>query len=1156
LDGNDELMLKPIIDFPVIGYTAENVSRKVTNFDAPDDVTYPTTQAVLDEITEELASEVPATRTISTTSPLSGGGDLSTNRTLSIANAAADGTTKGAASFAAADFNSSNGLISIDYTNGQAANGSTKGFLASADWSTFNGKENVLTFSAPLSRSTNIISLPVADATHNGYLTSADWSTFNGKSSFSGLYTGLDFTGGSLNNLLGTPTTRGIAAVVYIALRATDGVGTAEDPRGVFGANDAAKAVKFDSIMDGLSSNTLVVLMGGSGTVFPTNGQKWPDNSKGWTLKTGEYIQGNGATIRLISYPNAWDSGVAKQVVLGTRYYEGTVNGILIENLVVDANWQNLASPWTNKAVMPVFIYGASNCTLRNVEATNMYGDITSSQECFSLALAGYGTAVTGNRAINCKVTSPRGNYHCGVCFFGGDTTHLMSDSFGEGNQAFGKFETGLYNIANVDGLYVSGGFSQEGPYLYHDTGTAKNIVIKNPVCRKTWGGGVGTRTLTAVANSWTISNWTIRGGEINVINNTGGLNVGIGFYSDAAVSNVVVSDCTVTQDSTGSSGATQQYALQLYNVAGARISHLTTPLELYEATGSTGVSFNQVRTATGAVVSSMLDTPDSTLLHTTGNETKTGVLTTSDTTAGVHDTHIMEFGSAVNDAAGIGFRTLSTNVAAIRYKRASSGQYRLYFSTWDGSAILDRGYFDNTGLLNLTASLSVGANVTISGLTASSFLETDSAKQLVSKTAAQMRTDLSLVIGANVQAWDADLDALAALSGTNTIYYRSAANTWTAVIIGGNLSFSAGTLNGLAGTVTSFSAGDLSPLFTTSEATTTTTPALTFSLSNAAAHTFFGNETGSTATPHFVQPAFTDISGRTTSAQMPLGAQLNDNAGTPKLAADLNTRIGYSSDGTTGVFTWDGGFYIGSGAANFELDGTGSFNAGTIIWDGSGNFTASSFSVPNGAGGGYFELQNQSAAPSTPFTNSIRLYVDSTGQLSWKRSDGFVRKFASTLTADRIFTWPDASGTVAFREGVITVSDAAAGSLGEYIVASVVQGSATALTTATPKTVTSISLTAGDWDVTAIGCITGASTGTNFDVAIGATTNSFTGTVLGNTRCETPTVSLTGADATLMIPAVRVNVSSTTTYYLVVQETFTIGTPAAYGRISARRVR
>jgi hypothetical protein len=64
---------------------------------------------------------------------------------ISISDAAADGTTKGAASFSASDFNSTSGNISIDYTNGQSASGSTKGFLTSTDWNTFNGKQNQIT---------------------------------------------------------------------------------------------------------------------------------------------------------------------------------------------------------------------------------------------------------------------------------------------------------------------------------------------------------------------------------------------------------------------------------------------------------------------------------------------------------------------------------------------------------------------------------------------------------------------------------------------------------------------------------------------------------------------------------------------------------------------------------------------------------------------------------------------------------------------------------------------------------------------------------------------------------------------------------------------------------------------------------------------------
>lgn len=79
----------------------------------------------------------------------------------------------------------------------QVANGSQNGYLSAADWTTFNNKQNALTFgnltdvgtdgititggTGAVIGSGTSISQHVADATHNGYLSSVDWNTFNNK---------------------------------------------------------------------------------------------------------------------------------------------------------------------------------------------------------------------------------------------------------------------------------------------------------------------------------------------------------------------------------------------------------------------------------------------------------------------------------------------------------------------------------------------------------------------------------------------------------------------------------------------------------------------------------------------------------------------------------------------------------------------------------------------------------------------------------------------------------------------------------------------------------------------------------------------------------------------------------------------------------------
>ena len=55
------------------------------------------------------------------------------------------------------------------------------GYLSSADWNTFNSKQNVFSATAPLYVADDVISISQSGASSNGYLSSADWNTFNNK---------------------------------------------------------------------------------------------------------------------------------------------------------------------------------------------------------------------------------------------------------------------------------------------------------------------------------------------------------------------------------------------------------------------------------------------------------------------------------------------------------------------------------------------------------------------------------------------------------------------------------------------------------------------------------------------------------------------------------------------------------------------------------------------------------------------------------------------------------------------------------------------------------------------------------------------------------------------------------------------------------------
>ena len=155
---------------------------------------------------------------------------------------------------------------------------------------------------------------------------------------------------------------------------------------------------------------------------------------------------------------------------------------------------------------------------------------------------------------------------------------------------------------------------------------------------------------------------------------------------------------------------------------------------------------------------------------------------------------------------------------------------------TWNGNVI--GALYGGTGTTGLTGY--VYGNGT-SAMTASTTIPTTALSGTV--TNAQLANSAITIAGTSTSLGGSiSQDTITGLSATGLIK-RTAANTLAIA--------TSGTDYGL-GSVTSFSAGTLNPLFTTSVATSTTTPALTFSLSNAAANTILGNNTSSTGAPAY----------------------------------------------------------------------------------------------------------------------------------------------------------------------------------------------------------------------------------------------------------------------------------------------------------------
>lgn len=157
-----------------------------------------------------------------------------------------------------------------------------------------------------------------------------------------------------------------------------------------------------------------------------------------------------------------------------------------------------------------------------------------------------------------------------------------------------------------------------------------------------------------------------------------------------------------------------------------------------------------------------------------------------------------------------------------------------------------------------------------------------------------------------------------------------------------------------------------------------------------------------------------------------------------------------------------------------------------------------------------------------------------------------------TNLSASGPFSPAQTNGII----GTTTNNNANAGSWGEY---QTNQTLATAATTDVVMNATSISLGAGDWDVTGVVGSNPAGTTTTSYMLVGISTTSATFQVLSAgflNYSQHPGSVAAGGKVNGVAPVTRISLASTTTVYLVAQTGFGVSTLTVNGLIRARRVR
>ncbi|MBR8201702.1 hypothetical protein [Burkholderia vietnamiensis] len=242
-----------------------------------------------------------------------------------------------------------------------------------------------------------------------------------------------------------------------------------------------------------------------------------------------------------------------------------------------------------------------------------------------------------------------------------------------------------------------------------------------------------------------------------------------------------------------------------------------------------------------------------------------------------------------------------------------------------------------------------------------------------------------------------------------------------------------------------------------------------------------------------------------------------------------------------------------GAGAYTFVADPLPVSNGGTSATTASGARSA----LGAAASGANTDITSLSAPALGAATATTATAGDNTTKVA---TTAYVQTTVAGGSNAASFTTINASGLItpsstAGIKGTATNDDAAAGSVGEF--PSPTNLSGVALTSGSVANVSSMSLTAGDWDIQCVAQFTPNST-TNtstYGAGISVTSGAYEGlgTYAAIVGASWPGTS--GAPA-LVTPIVRKKFASTTTVYCVASSSFSGSTMTASGSMRARRPR